>query len=114
MYSSLFLSPLIGDTPTLPLLICFPAKTTPLNIPRLLGTSYAMLGPLLLQDTSGSRIAALEAEHRCNADRINLAVMQEWLEGGGLRPVTWATLTRAMTDVGQTALAQQISETLHV
>ena len=67
-----------------------------------------MLGPLLLQDDSGTRVSAIEAEHRGNADLINLAILREWLEGGGLQPVTWATLTSAMAKVRLMALAEQI------
>ena len=67
-----------------------------------------MLGPLLLRDDSGARTAALKAEHQGNTSLINLAVLQEWLEGGGLQPVTWATLSRVMASIGQVALAQQV------
>ena len=99
--------------PTLPLLICFPAKTSSINIPSQLGISYAMLGPLLLWDDSGARTDALKAEHQGNADMINIAVLKKWLEGGGLQPVTWATLSRVMADIGQVALAQQINDILN-
>ena len=73
-----------------------------------------MLGPLLLQDDTGCRMASLEAEHRGNTDRINVALLTEWLEGGGLRPVTWATLTRAIDDIGKVALAQQLNDLLTI
>ena len=98
--------------PTLPFLISFPAEATPLNILRQLGTGYAMLGPLLLQDDSGVRVSAIESEHRGNTDLINLAILREWLAGGGLQPVTWATLTTAMKKAGQVALAEQIIDIL--
>ena len=59
-------------------------------------------------------MASLEAEHRGNTDRINVALLTEWLEGGGLRPVTWATLTRAIDDIGNVALAQRLNDLLTV
>ena len=99
-------------TPTLPLLISFPAETTPLNILRQIGTSYTMLGPLLLQDDRGTRVSAIEAEHRANADLVNLAILKEWLEGRGLRPVTWDTLTTTMVNAGLVILGEQINEGL--
>ena len=102
-----------GDTPNLPLLICFPTKTSFINIPKQLGIHYAMLGPLLLQDDSGARVAALKSENQGNADLINIAIFREWMEGGGLKPVTWATLSGAMADIGQVALAQQINDRLN-
>lgn len=71
-----------------------------------------MLGPLLLQDSTGARVAAIEAQYHHDATRINLAILREWLAGGGLAPVTWATLTTAMADAGEVALAEQIKEAL--
>ena len=100
------------DTPTLPLLISFPTKTTSLNIPRQLGTGYTMLGSLLLQDDSGERVASLRAQYMLDTDDINIAILREWLKGGGLQPVTWATLTTAMAKAGQMALAKQIFDGL--
>ena len=55
-------------------------------------------------------MAVLEAEHGGSGVYINQAILQEWLEGGGLRPVTWATLTKVMADIRQGALAKEISE----
>ena len=98
------------DRPTLPLLISFPAKDTHLNIPKQLGISYAMLGPLLLQDSTGARVTAIKMQHLGDADLINLAILQKWLAGGGLHPVTWATLTSAIADAGQVAMAEQIKK----
>ena len=98
--------------PTLPLLISFPTEDTHLNIARQLGTGYAMLGPLLLQDDSGVKVSAIEAEHRGNADRVNLAILREWLTGGGLQPITWATLTTAMKKAGPVTLAERILDGL--
>ena len=57
-------------------------------------------------------MAILEAEHGDDAVRINLAILREWLEGGGLRPVTWATFTNVMADIRQGAMAKEISEIL--
>ena len=108
----MFSLPCADSVPTLPLLISFPAKAKSINILRLLSTSYAMLGALLLDDTTGARVVAIEAEHRGNADRINQAIVQEWLQGGGKQPVSWATLTRAMAEVGQEVLAEQVTAEL--
>ena len=108
MFLFLFSLPRTDSVPTLPLLIRFPTKSASLNIPKLLGTSYDMLGPLLLNDTSGDRVAALREQYMLDADKINIAILREWLKGGGLQPVSWDTLTRAMADVGQVALAEQV------
>ena len=58
-------------------------------------------------------MAAIKAENQGNADLTNLAIFKEWMEGGGLQPVTWATLSGAMADIGQVALAQKINNRLN-
>ena len=73
-----------------------------------------MLGPLLLQDDSGVRVASLRAQYMLDTDEINLAILREWLEGRGLRPVTWDTLTTAMAEARLVALAEQINEIIYV
>ena len=72
-----------------------------------------MLGPLLLKDDLGARVAAIAAECHHNSTNINIAILREWLAGGGLQPVSWATLIRAMADAGQVALAKQITAALN-
>ena len=54
-------------------------------------------------------MSAIEVEHRYNAYNVSLAILTEWLNGGGALPVTWATLTTAIFNAGQGALARQIS-----
>ena len=103
-----FFLPSLDTTPTLPLLISFPTETTSLNIPKQLGTGYTMLGSLLLQDDCGDRVASLRAQYMLDTDDINIAILREWLKGGGLQPVTWTTLTTAMKKAGQVALAERI------
>ena len=53
-------------------------------------------GMFLLQDSFGAIVKALENEHQRNAERVNLAIRQKWLEGKGLKPVTWASLVSAL------------------
>lgn len=71
-----------------------------------------MLGPLLLHDSTGAIVDAIVTEHRGNAEQIYSAIFREWLSGRGLQPITWATLTRAMVDAEQVALAEQITKSL--
>ena len=101
------------DMPTFPLLIRFPTTVKPINILTQLSTNYVQFGTLLLEDTSGARIIALENEYRANAERINYAIIQRWFEGSGQQPVTWTTLTRVLNDIGQVSLAEQITKSLH-
>ena len=41
-------------------------------------------------------------------ERICCKILQEWLEGKGLQPVTWETLTKTFRDTGLSSLAEQI------
>ena len=71
-----------------------------------------MLGSLLLQDDSGARVASLRAQYMLDTDEINIAILREWMNGGGLQPVTWATLVRAIAEAGQVALAKRMFDAL--
>ena len=42
---------------------------------------------------------ALEMEHRWNAERINMAILQRWLQGMGVKPVTWSTLVDVLRTI---------------
>eukprot|EP00731_Ephydatia_muelleri_P000993 Em0001g993a len=66
------------------------------NIAEQIGVNYLTFGMFLLQDSFGAIVKALENEHQRNAERINLAIRQKWLEGKGLKPVTWASLVSAL------------------
>ena len=42
---------------------------------------------------------ALEMEHLRNAERINMAILQRWLLGMGVKPVTWSTLVDVLRTI---------------
>ena len=60
------------------------------SLPCLGHTSAGHSGTLLTMPWS------LEIEHLKNAERINMAILQKWLQGKGLKPVTWSTLVTAL------------------
>ena len=66
------------------------------NIAEQIGVSYLMFGMILLQDVNGAVVKALEKEHRGNAEDINRAIFQKWLDLKGMTPVTWSTLVTAL------------------
>ena len=57
-------------------------------------------------------MASLRAQYMLDTDEINIAILREWLNGGGLQPVTWATLVRAIAEAGQVALAKRMFDAL--
>ena len=42
-------------------------------------------------------MTALENEHQKNAERINLAILQKWLEENGVKTVIWSSLIICIT-----------------
>ena len=82
----------------MPELLSFSAKK--LNIAIKVGVSYLKFGIFLLNDTNGDIVKALEMEHRGNAEQINMAILQQWLQGKGVKPVTWSTLVSVLRNIG--------------
>ena len=89
--------PLPPGTPTLLDLLSFSDRRV--NIAEQIGVNYFKFGIFLLKDHLGAIVTALENEHQRNAERINLAILQKWLEGKGLQPVTWSTLVTALQKI---------------
>ena len=83
-------------TPTLMELLSFSDKKV--NIAELIGVNYFKFGILLLEDSNGIIVKALENQFHFNAEQINIAILQRWLEGKG-RPVTWSTLVTALQNI---------------
>ena len=96
--------------PNLPELLRFPGKERVVNIPQEIGTKFKEFGVFLLQDRTGSRVDTLTYENNNNVERINIAILCEWLQGKGRRPVTWQTLVSTLHDTEMNTLAETIRE----
>ena len=70
------------------------------NIAIKVGVHYFKFGVFLLEDTNGVIVKALEMEHHWNAEQINMAILQRWLQGMGVKPVTWSTLVSVFKKTG--------------
>ena len=92
-----YLVSLPPETPTLMNLLSFSKRGV--NIAEQIGVNYVTFGMILLQDMNGAVVKALEKEHRGNAEDINIAIFQKWLNGKGMRPVTWSTLVTALQTI---------------
>ena len=86
-----------SGTPTLPELLSFSDRKV--NIAEQIGVKYLNFGLFLLEDCNGAIVTALENEHQKNAERINFAIFQKWLEGKGVKPVTWSTLVTVLQNI---------------
>ena len=82
------------------------------NFANEIGTEYRIFGILLLQDGTGATVNALELKHRQVAKEINVGIMTAWIQGRGIRPVTWATLSDVLDDAGLCALSEKIKQAL--
>ena len=92
-------------------LLHFSAKK--LNIAVQIGKKYTIFGTFLLEDTNGVIVEALEKEHLKNAENINIAILRQWLQGKGMKPVTWTTLVAVLRQIGMNELADTIESELY-
>ena len=86
----------------------FPGRDRRINIPLEIGLYYVTFGVLLLDDHSGTKIQIFAHKHDSDAQLINMDILQEWIDGRGRRPVTWATLTEVLRECDLTVLASEI------
>ena len=81
-----------------------------ISIPEEIGTKYVSFGSLLLpQDSTGTRVKNMAHQFQNDPERINEEILRQWLSGKGKQPVTWATLTEVLHDIGLSTLAKDIS-----
>ena len=108
-------SELSNTQPTMPKLLPFSvtkmAKT--INIAVEIGIHYSKFDIFLLEDRRGVVVSALEPEHHWNAEKINMAILQRWLEGKGAKPVTWSTLVTVLRSIEMNELADTISSEVY-
>ena len=74
-------------------------SSSKLNMAVQIGVKYAKFGVFLLEDTNGTIVEALELEHMKNAERINMAILNKWLQGKGVKSVTWSTLVSVLKNI---------------
>ena len=89
-------------------LLSFSVKTKKLNIAVQVGAKYSNFGMFLLEDDTGAIVSALEKEHHWSAEQINMAILQKWLQGNGVKPVMWSTLVTVLRSIEMNELANDI------
>ena len=70
-----------------------------INTAATIGSKYMKFGTSLLEDTNGDIMLALERDCKEDAEQINTAVLQMWLEGKGMRPTAWSTLVTVLQNI---------------
>ena len=100
------------STPTMPELLNFKAGDRSINIPREIGSKYQNFGAQLLQEHTSAHIDDLQQQYQRNGENINRCILNEWLEGKGRKPTTWATLAKVLNDIEKGELAAKLEEFL--
>lgn len=73
-----------------------------------IGSRYVMFGLLLLEDATGSKVQNIAHQHRNDSEKINMEILQRWIDGRGKLPVTWQTLTDVLRYCNLSELAAEI------
>ena len=100
--------------PTLPQFISFPLSSGKVNLAEEIGTDYKNFGTLLLEDENGMKVDDIEKKQDRDSERINNHIVQQWLRGGGRKPVTWDTLVAVLKETKLLTLAKKIKGAKHV
>ena len=91
------------EEPTLPELVR-------LEIPQGVGGNYYTFGILLLNDERGSRMKSFRTECQGKPEDVIQMILEEWLEGKGLLPVTWRSLIKVLNETKLTLMADKIHD----
>ena len=94
----------------MPELLNFKAGDHNINIPWEIGCKYQNFGAQFLQEHTSAHIDDLEHQYQRNGENVNRHILQEWLEGGGRKPTTWATLAMVLHDIEMGELAAKLEE----
>jgi len=79
-----------------------------MNISQEIGKNWKTFGFLLLDDRTGEKVDGLTHKHANDAEKITVAILEEWFAGSGRHPVSWKTLIKVLHDTGLSVLAGEI------
>lgn len=104
----------LSARPTLPEILSFRIRARNVNLAQQIGTHGTTLGVLLLEDESGAIVDGIASGCKDFED-TNREILTRWLQGSGVQPVTWSTLTENMRKVaGLFELASEVDEALNL
>lgn len=90
----------------------FPSQQGPIDIAREIGVSYKAFGTFLLNDSTGNKVNTIEYDKKQNSVDTCIGILEEWLQGRGCTPITWATLVKSLRDADLKTLATDIDTVL--
>ena len=88
-----------------PTLSYWRTATGKIRIIKKIAPYWENLGVLLDFDPSGAQLAIIDKKHRSDPEACCRAMFQHWLEGNGVKPCSWHTLTELLEECDQQALA---------
>ena len=96
--------------PTIPELLNFNVgDDETVNIPREIGPNYLNFGAQLLLDKTLAHINDLERKYQKDGADINAHILNEWLDGKGRKPISWATLVKVLDIIKKKELAATLN-----
>lgn len=101
-----------GDRPSLTELLDFPYRDKTIDILESIGTDYMTFGLFLLNDENGRIVSSIEKQRMQRSHEINKDILDRWIAGNGLKPVTWNTLVKCLRKAKLHTLANDIEAVL--
>ena len=94
------------------MLMHFPQGNDHIDLTTQIGPSYNKFAIFLLKDENGAIISGLERQHLKDANDINTAVFQKWMEGINRVAVTWDWLVESLRNADLHELANIVESGL--
>ena len=99
--------------PKLPQLLCLKTRSgETINLTLRVGNKFRPFGHILLDDSDGTKTDQIVMQYHWVGSEVTLEILKRWIRGEGKQPVTWKTLTDALSAIGLTELAKSILESL--
>ena len=82
-----------------------------IEIINTIASDWTTVGDFLDFDPAGAKLKQIKADEK-GVEACCRAMFQFWLEGNGVKPVSWATLVTVLRDSKLCALADQVKKHL--
>ena len=79
-----------------------------INIPQQIVVNFKSFGYVLLKDENGAIVKGIE--YKCHHDPVCACkeILEQWLQGAGVKEKTWATIVDVLHDIDLNTLAHDI------
>ena len=98
--------------PTLQTLRHFPVKREHIDIAAEIGHDYEKFRTFLLEVKKGNKVKNIKVSEHGDPVDITVEILKQWLQGKGIKPVTWQTLVNCLRDTNFNAVADYMESSL--